>query len=185
MKKNTYVLFACIGFLIVWGLYYFMRAEGPAPVPSLQPKEEQNATMLYTGNSIIQEKNGKRMWELQAEKIEVDVETQNVRLKTVKGVFYQDNGGKLEITAPEGAMDSRTKDVLLTGKVNALASDGATFSAKEVKWTDQQGKLYGNGEVVLTKEDTVITGDHIESDANMEKVKVQGNARVQKGGAGR
>lgn len=181
MKKSTYILFACMLCILAWGVYYFLRSESPISRPVVQPKEE-SAKMLYTGNSIVQEKAGKRVWEVVAENIEVDAETQNVRLKTVKAVFYQDNGGKLEVTAPQGAMDSQTKDVTLLGTVKAVDTEGATFSAQEVKWVEKDRKMYGTGGITLTKGDTVITGDQIESDANVEKVKVQGNAHVIKGG---
>ena len=181
MKKNTYILFACILFLLGWGLYYFFRAEAPKTLPSVQPQAEESAKMLYSGNTLVQEKNGKKIWELTAEKIEVDTQSKNVQLKSVKGIFYQDNGGKLELTAPLAAMDNETKDVILQGRVEAIGEEGTSFSAQEIKWLDKEQKIYGTGNIILKKADTVITGDHIESDANIEKVKIQGNAHIQKG----
>jgi lipopolysaccharide assembly outer membrane protein LptD (OstA) len=70
-------------------------------------------------------------------------------------------------------------------KVQATASDGTTFTANEARWSNTDQKVYGSGNVVLTKDDTVLTGDKIESDSNMEKIKVFGNAKVVKGGVTR
>jgi len=39
--------------------------------------------------------------------------------------------------------------------------------------------------VLLTKDDTIMTGDNIESDADMAKIKVYGHAKIIKGGASR
>lgn len=73
----------------------------------------------------------------------------------------------------------------MSANVKATASDGGTFTANEVRWSSKEQKAYGSGNVVFTKEDTVITGDKIESDSNMEKVKVFGNAKVTQGGSSR
>jgi len=184
MKKTTYLMIACCLLFLGGGLYYFLRAEPitpktPAEVASVEPA----ATLSYVGNLITEEKDGKRLWELGAETIEIDVNTKNMKLKNVKGVFYQDNGGKIDISAPEAVMDSKTKDIVMTGKVQAVASDGATFSAQEVRWMGLEQRFYGTKDVQLTKDNTVMSGDNIESDANMAKIKVYGHAKVIKGGS--
>ena len=183
MKKATYVISACVISILAGGLYYFLKDE-----PFLQkevmvpPKEEQAATMSYIGNSIVQEKDGKKLWELGAETIEIDVNTKNVMLKNVKGTFYQDNGGKIDITAPAAILDNTTKDVFMTGKINAVASDGSTFSAQETHWSGGEQLFHGSGDVLVTKGDTVMSGDNIESDKDMIKIKVYGHGKIVKGG---
>ena len=82
-------------------------------------------------------------------------------------------------------MDSKTKNIVMTGKAQAVASDGATFSAQEIRWMGQQQRFYGTGDVLLTKDHTVMSGDNIESDANMAKIKVSGHAKVIEGGSPR
>lgn len=82
-------------------------------------------------------------------------------------------------------MDSKTKDIVMTGKAQAAASDGTAFTAQEVRWKGQEQRFYGTGNVLLTKENTVMSGDNIESDASMAKVKVYGHAKVIEGGAPR
>lgn len=183
MKKNTYLISACIIIILAGCLYYFLKDE-----PFIQkettgaPQEEQVSTMSYVGNSIVEEKNGKKLWELAAETIEIDANTKNVMLKNIKGTFYQDNGGKIDITAPMATMDNKTKDIAMTGKVNAIASDGSTFVAQEARWSDAKQLFFGSGDIVVTKDDTVMSGDKIESDKNMVKIKVSGHAKILKGG---
>ncbi len=182
MKKTTYLVSACTILLLASGLYYFFKEEPLLPKEPVQATNgEQSSTLSYVGNSIIEEKDGKRLWELGAENIEVDINTKNLKLKNIKGVFYQDNGGKIDITAPEAVMDSKTKDIMMTGKVQATSSDGAAFSAEQTRWSAAEQRFYASENVLLTKEDTVMVGDHIESDANMQKIKIYGHAKIVKG----
>lgn len=184
MKKTTGSIIACVIMILVGGLYYFLKDEPLVPkTPPTEPEVQQTSKLSYAGNSIIEEKDGKRLWELKADSIEVDVTTKNIQMKNLVGTFYQENGGKIEITAPEAFLDSKTKDITMSTQVRAVASDGGNFTAKDVRWSGNEKRFSGNGDVVLTKEDTVITGDKIESDSNMEKVKVYGNAKVIKGGS--
>lgn len=181
MKNKKVLVILCIVLLLVGGVYYFTQNESGNPPQTAQ--ESGDAKPVFVGNQIIEEDHGKRLWELVAERIEIDPDTKKARMFNLKGIFYKEDGGTIEITAPEATMDNNTKDILMSGNVKAVANDGATFTAREARWDGKQRYFYGTGGVTLTKEDTVITGDQIESDANMEKVKVEGNARVVKGGA--
>lgn len=183
MKKSTYLVIACLVAFLVGGVYYFVKEEAPESPKQAQEASEPAAKPFFTGNAIVEEQDGKRLWELTAETIEIDPNTKQARLVNIKGVFYQDKGGKIEITAPGAVMDTKTKDITMTGNVKAVSSDGATFTANEALWKGKDRMLFGTGGVTLTRDDTVIIGDKLESDANMEKVRVQGNARVIKGGA--
>lgn len=184
MKKTTYLMIVCSALFLAGGLYYFFREE-PLVVP--KPAEVEQAapasTLSYVGNSITEVKDGKPLWELQAETIEMDMTTQNTNMKNIKGTFYQANGAKIDITAPAAVLDNKTKDITMTGTVHAVASDGATFTAQEAHWLGQAERFYGSGNVVVTKDDAVMTGDNIESDATMAKIKVSGHAKIVKGGA--
>ena len=184
MKKATYLMIACALILLAGGLYYFLRDEPITPKePIKEAIVEQTGILSYVGNKITEQKDGKPLWELGAETMEIDVTTKNMKFKNIKGVFYQENGGKIEITAPEAVLDSKTKDIMMTGKAQAVSSDGATFSAQELRWMGQQQRFYGTGNVLLTKDNTVMSGDNIESDTSMTKVKIYGRAKVVEGGS--
>jgi LPS export ABC transporter protein LptC len=186
VNKSKYLGIACIICLVGWGLYYFFRMEPALPKTTAKPNQETGQTLMtYDGNNIVEQRNGKKIWELTAQSIEVDNKTQNLRLKNIKGIFYQENGGKIDLTAPAGTMENKTQNVVLTGGVKATATDGSTFSADQVNWAGNRREIYGNGNITVTKGDTVITGDKIESDSNMAKIIVQGHAHVIKGGTGK
>lgn len=98
MKKTTYLMIVCSVLFLAGGLYYFLRDEPITPKAPVQTAEaEQAATLSYVGNSITEEKDGKRLWELGAETIEIDVTTKNMKLKTSKVSFIKKMAVKLKL----------------------------------------------------------------------------------------
>lgn len=182
MNKKSMFLITCVVLMLVAGVYYFIRDESPKAPPAQVANNDQQI-MSYSGNSIIEEQDGKRLWELGAETIEIDPKTKQAVMKNLKGVFYQDNGGKLEIVALQAIYDTKTRDIVMSGQIKATSSDGAIFTADSARWAGGNRRFYGTGGITVTRDDTTIFGDRIESDANMQKIKVEGNARIRKGGS--
>lgn len=179
MKNKKLMIIACVIILLVGCVYYFTRDNSDQQTD----QDAGNVKPVFIGNEIIEEDNGRRLWQLKAERTEIDPQTKAVKMFNIKGVFYKKDGSSLEVVAPEANYDVNTKNILMVGNVKAVSSDGATLTAREARWEAAKRFFYGTGGITMTKDDTIITGDKIESDANMEKVKVEGNARVVKGGA--
>jgi hypothetical protein len=78
---------------------------------------------------------------------------------------------------------TESKDIELFGDIKAVSStDGAVFTAPRALWKGKERTFKGFDGITLTKGDTIITGQEIETDAAMEKAIVRGKARVIKGG---
>lgn len=182
MRKKTYLATACTLLLLAGGLYYFLKDEPLPPIRTEEAKPTPTANMTFVGTTIIEEKDGKPSLELSAEAVEVDAATKRVRLINIKGVLYRDDGSKINITGLQAEFDPQTKEVLMDGDVKAVAEDGAVFTAAQARWVGQARQLFGSGGVTLTRGDTTVSGNQIETDPGMEKVKVTGNARIIKGG---
>ena len=185
MNKMAYVSLACVLLLVTGGLYYFFREEPVLPdtIPAVEQTTPQAASNLtFAGSAIIEEKNGQKVWELNAESIEVDASGKLVSLKKLKGIFYQEKGGKVDIIAQEGILDTKTHNITLQGDIKATSSEGAVFTAPQGRYEEQTKTFFGTGGITLIRGDTIITGDKIDADTNLEKVKVQGNAKVVTGG---
>ncbi|WP_110954102.1 LPS export ABC transporter periplasmic protein LptC [Anaerosinus massiliensis] len=181
MNKQIIGLILAVCIAVIGVLYWAFSEE--IHVPDQDKKvEEPPVTMSYQGNTLSEEKDGKKIWDLTAETIEIETNTKNAILKNIQGIFYQENGQTVTLTAPQALYDHKTKDITMQGEVMAKSSDGATFQAKTVIWQSQNQIFQGEGNVIVTRDDTVLTGDKIESDAGVVKVKVAGNAHIIKGG---
>ena len=176
----------CAGLLLIGGLYYFNREEPSPKAPDTTTAQPADTSgfLAFNGSSYEERKDGTAVWEIEAETIEMDPATKMIYLKGIKAIFYQEDGGRIDITAPVATMDSKTKNITMDGDVKAVSSkDGAVFTAKQALWAAQERKLTGTGGITLTRDDTVITGDLLETDQNTQKYKVRGHARVIKKGA--
>ncbi|SFT61783.1 LPS export ABC transporter protein LptC [Selenomonas sp. GACV-9] len=180
MSKRTKWLLAG-GLAVFVALVVWTVATIPE-VPQDQTKVEAPKTMTYEGNTLSEEKDGRKLWELTAERIEVDVETQDVKLVNITGHFYAEDGRTVEIKADQGEFANETKDISVKGNVDIHTSDGASLKGQELRWQAKEEMLAAIGDAVAVKDDMKVTGDRIESTDGFNKIKIIGKAHLVKGG---
>lgn len=159
--------------LVVWAVVTVPDA------PKIVPQPDKK-TMSYDGNTISEEKNGRKIWELTSEHIEVDVDTQDVTMQGITGHFYAEDGKVAELKAESGVYGGKSKDIKLTGGIVVTYSDGAILVSKEMEWKSQEEILTALGDVKSVREDLLITADKIESSDSFNKVKAVGHAHLEK-----
>ncbi len=153
-------------------------------IPDAPAKEDNDNGLViqYDGNEIFEEKNGRRLWDLKAEHIEMDTAAQVTKLQQLTGHFYAEDGRITELKADEGQYNESTKDVVVTGNVQVENSDGAKLTSKELIWQAKEEILTAKGEARITKDDMQADGDSIESRDGFNKFKISGKAHLVKGG---
>ena len=177
MSIRAKALAAVIAALAV-GLVVWAVATVP-DAPKIVPQPDKK-TMSYDGNTISEEKNGRKIWELTSEHIEVDVDTQDVTMQGITGHFYAEDGKVAELKAESGVYGGKSKDIKLTGGIVVTYSDGAILVSKELEWKSQEEILTALGDVKSVREDLLITADKIESSDSFNKVKAVGHAHLEK-----
>ena len=177
MSNRAKALAAVIAALAV-GLVVWAVATVP-DAPKIVPQPDKK-TMSYDGNTISEEKNGRKIWELTSEHIEVDVDTQDVTMQGITGHFYAEDGKVAELKAESGVYGGKSKDIKLTGGIVVTYSDGAILVSKELEWNSQEEILTALGDVKSVREDLLITADKIESSDSFNKVKAVGHAHLEK-----
>lgn len=182
-KRKKWLIISLVALFLIGGLYYFFKDE-PLPDPNETKKPSTGPGMIFSGGSLVEEKDGIKMWELDAESIETIENNKKVRFLNAKGVFYKRNetDDKVSLIAEEAVVDLETSNIQAKGNVKISTDDGIELLAPVADWDNANGKFVGSGGIKLIKEDTVITGDTIESSLDSDKVVVKGNARVTKGG---
>lgn len=63
-----------------------------------------------------------------------------------------------------------------------MLSSGGKLTAESVRWQQTEDIITASGNVRLLKDDTLATGDKAITSSAFEKLKLEGNAEVQKGG---
>ncbi len=177
-KKTKLLIGMAVAFfaaVLVWAFTDTPKTERKIVMPA----EEKNLT--YQNNTIVEERDGRKAWELTAESIEIDPKTSVGVLTKIEGKFYQENGNVIELTAPQGVYDANSKKINFQSGVNAQAADGSSFRATTAQWDNENQLFYAEGDVRVEKDDAVLTGDKLESDIDFEHVKVSGNAKIVKG----
>ena len=159
--------------LVVWAVATVPDA------PKIVPQPE-NKTMSYDGNTISEEKNGRKIWELTSAHIEVDVDTQDVTMQGITGHFYAEDGKTAELKAKSGVYNGRSKDVKLNDDIIITYSDGAVLTGKEMEWKNEAELLIVSGDVKATRGDTLLTADKLEASESFNKIKAMGHAHIER-----
>ena len=80
----------------------------------------------FQGAELQEEKDGKLVWALSAEKIEYDPRSKSIVLTNLKGLFYQDDV-TTTITAPHAVLSGDHSSLDIDGGVTATNTEGANL----------------------------------------------------------
>ncbi len=166
------ILFVC---LVVWTIRTTPKA------PPVREKIEPPTVMEYEGNTISEEKDGQKIWEMTADKIKMDSVTQLAEIENVDGKFYQEDGKVLSVKGKTGVYNQQTKDVHLEGDVVLTDADGAKITGKNLDWNNAEGTITATENVKIYREDMRATGDLAASNDGFKHFYMKGNVRILKG----
>lgn len=180
-NRTTAGLIVAALFLIVAGLYYFLRDTPEPPVVSEVDKPAATGDELqYLGTGISETKDGKIQWELNADQIQAGADKKNVTLIGLRAKIYETGGqGDIQLTADQGHMDAIDKVLTLHGDIKAISSKGAEFAGNVMKWFMQERRFTSEGNIHFQQNDITIMGDNLEADQNLNTIRVTGNARAE------
>ncbi|MBR6013505.1 MAG: LPS export ABC transporter periplasmic protein LptC [Selenomonadaceae bacterium] len=166
------ILFVC---LVTW----VIRTTPKAPPP--QEKIEPPTVMEYDKNTITEEKNGVKVWEISADKIKMDSVTQMAEFEKVEGKFYQEDGKVLSMTGNSGVYNQQTKDVHVEGDVTVIDGDGAKLTSKNLDWKSEDETITATEDVKIFREDMRAFGDFATSNDGFRHFVMKGRVRILKG----
>lgn len=141
-----------------------------------------NATM--TNTLVTREQDGVKLWEFTVAELQQDKRANKAYLKGIKGKVFRKDGGHIEITADggEATLNKKDNNFSVNGKVVAQASDGSKFYADRVDYVEKNKFIKASGNVRVQKDGYAAWGDIAETTADLEKFKLKGHAKVEKGG---
>ena len=179
MENKTKIFIGVIAVLFVCLVTWVIRTTPTEPPP--ENKIEPPTVMEYEGNTLVEEKNGVKIWEITSDKIRIDANTNLAEFQGIHGKFFQEDGKVLELTALKGTYDQNTKDVHVEGDVVVTDGDGGRLTAINLDWQSEKEMLIATDDVRILKEDMRAFADRAESMNGFQKFLLKGNARILKG----
>ncbi len=178
LRKYRYFFLAGLGFVLI--MYWLISGDALFSVKDVTVKIP-NAIIK---DSILTEdkKDGNRNWELTVDQIEIDISTKINTLTGVKGRLYREDGVVINVTSKGGLYNPQTRQVTLTGDVLASDSEGRTLKCQQITWLPGDNSITATGSVEFKKEGLLASGDKIETDRALDKIKITGNGVVKKEG---
>ena len=156
--------------LAIWGLTVFLvlplpATDTPPPPPPLAPeKQGEMQEILLTE---IQE--GDKKWVLKAANADYVRDKDRIVLSRVWVEIYGLEGGTLIITGDTGFIGIKTRDLTLTGNVQAKGPN-YTFTSDEVHYNPQTRILSAPGPVRLESPRVVVEGRNMTVDLKTHKL---------------
>jgi LPS export ABC transporter protein LptC len=87
--------------------------------------------------------------------------------------FYKHGQISSRLKAPIGQVHMETHEVVAWGGVTVVNSDSATLTTERLRYDPKRGKIYSEDPVRLEKPDSVTEGIGIETDPQLEVVKIR------------
>lgn len=177
-KKYKILITIGVGFFV--GVVLWAIATTPAEPPPAE-KIEPPSKMTYENNSIVEERNGVKLFELNSSKMMFDAITQNAEIFDVQGKFYREDGTFIELTAKFGIYNRLTGAVHVEGDVVVTDGKGAKLTSGKIDWNGNYDLLIATENVKISKEDMCAFGDYAEATNGLRHFKLKGNAKVLRG----
>jgi LPS export ABC transporter protein LptC len=130
------------------------------------------------GNNIYFQRDGQRLAVLTAGYIAKYFKKKHTLLQEgVKVDFYGEDGElKSVLTSEEGKVFDERSDMVASGNVVVISTNGTTLYTEELHWVNKDGKIISEVPVKITTERDTLYGDTFRSDPDLINYEIT-NAR--------
>ena len=129
---------------------------------------------------VTETKDGKKHWELFAEKGYYDNSGEKAVLEDIVGNFYDKDKVVASFSSTKGTYDKNTKEIVLYDKTLIVYKDGSNVSANKVSWKGKDTDIEAKGNIRLELPSKVIVyAKYATLDSTFKKLKVFGRTRTE------
>ena len=179
MENKVKILIGVLAILFVCLVTWVVRTTPTSPPPS--EYIEPPSYMEYENNTLTEEKDGVKIWEITSDKIRIDANTHRAEFSKINGKFFREDGKVLELTAFQGYYDQDTHNVHVEGDVVMTDGEGGKLEAVHLDWLSHEEMLIATEDVKISKDDMRAFADRAESSNGFQKFLLKGNSRILKG----
>jgi LPS export ABC transporter protein LptC len=132
---------------------------------------------------FVQEKLGRKAWELEATSVQQYEDRDMIVLKDVKVTFFEKDGRTFVISGNEGKLYQNSKDVELTGNVVLTSNDGYSLKTRSIRYSQKERTVRTSDPVTIKGEQIQLIGRGMVVDMEAKTFKVLHQVKTQwKGG---
>lgn len=119
------------------------------PVPEV-PQASQEADQSMKDMHMIETQEGKKEWELWADKAESLKSGEVLEMANVKTIFFSESGVTFTVNGKRGTVQVKSKDMKVQGDVTVRSSNGYTFRTESVSYESATRGLSTNDPIAMT-----------------------------------
>ncbi len=141
-----------------------------------------NSTQVFSQKEIITSfqtahfEEGKKVWEMHAEKAEINKAVNEIFLKNFSVNFYENNKPASRLSADEGKIDEKNKQMEGKKNVHLESLKGKVeIKTDEIKYLNQEKRLVSSSVVNIKRNETLIKGEGLETTPDLSYLAVKQN----------
>lgn len=183
MRKTKVVillLIVLVGGLVFVSLRANLRArKASEAVEKLHDVSTGGADMQLKKIRFVEDKQGQKTWELEAESVQQYQEQNMMVLEDVKVTFYAKEGRIIYLTGKQGKVYQDTKNVDLLGDVVLTSNDGYRLKTHSASYRHSERTVSTADPVEIDGEQIRLTGKGMVVDVEAKTFKILSQVKTQ------
>lgn len=173
IKIAILISIVLIGGVVFGTLWLNLQERKAEEEKERQPKvSEDGASMRMETIRLVEDKQGRKTWELEAKSIHQYQDENVMMLKEVRVTFYGKDGRSFVLSGNEGKVYQNSKNIELKGDVVLTSSDGYWLRTQSVAYHHQQKKATTSDPVEIEGEQIRLEGKGMEVDMEAQTFKI-------------
>ena len=188
MLKRKYLWFILILILAIALSFYFIYNKGRegSVVQTEEDIEEteedievKEAPVKIEQGVVVGMKEGKKEWEIEADKISLAEDRKKTIFEKIKKVvIFKDNEPNLNIQLNKCIADMGSKSMELVGEVVIETKGGDILKGDRFFWDSKEETLTSLEPVEIMVKENKITADELYTDSELNNLELTGNVKV-------
>lgn len=180
MKKHikTLLTIILIAFVFAISISLFLNSRLQKNVKNIPLETPSNADVVVSKVHYIEDKDGKKEWELEANRAEYFKGGDVTELEDVKITFYSKDGKRYEAKGTNGTLMNETKDVELRGDVVVTSANGYKLTTTILNYSSNKRQISTKERISIDGSKIYAQGTGLVLDLNKETVSILKNVRT-------
>jgi LPS export ABC transporter protein LptC len=179
-KWAIVVSMVLIGGVVATLLWVNLQQRKASEAVKEAPKvSNDDAKMRLEKILFVEDKHGKKTWELEATSIQQYEEKNLLVLKDIRLTVYTEGGRTFVVSGKTGKINQDTKDMELEGDVRLTSNDGYRLKTESVAYRHEERKVFSSDTVEIEGDQIRLVGKGMQIDMEARTFKVLKDVRTQ------